>query len=143
MATLTVDASKVSLDQTAKPIFKVTDVLKVTDILGVAIFDQSGLPREYFVTKAEPDTVWVQIVFQALGLRSLLASSLQLEGFQQITIRLENATTIVVRRRQDYMALQFKGKLNFTSQQDWERLTALINGLDPVKLKEHPHFSTP
>lgn len=134
MATLTVNSSKISLDQTDKT------TLKVTDILGVAIFDHSGLPREYFVTKAEPSTVWVQIVFQALGLRSLLASSLKLEGFQQITIRLEETTAIVVRRRQDYIALQFQGKLNFANKRDWERLINLISNLDPTKLKDHPHF---
>lgn len=117
-------------------------VLKITDILGIAIFDVSGLPREYFITEAEPSTSWVQIVFQALGLRILLASSLELEGFQQITIYLEETTAIVVRRREDYIALRFKGNIVLRNQADSQRLTALINALNPEKLKQHPHFKS-
>ncbi len=114
--------------------------LKITDILGVAIFDMNGLPREYFVTEENPSTQWVQIVFQALGLRSLLASSLELEGFQQITIHMAETTALVVRRRQDYIALQFKGKLSLNNPTDTERLTTLLNALNPEKLRQHPHF---
>lgn len=134
MATTPVSSSKADLTSPAKT------SLKITDILGVAIFDINGLPREYFVTAENPSTGWVQIVFQALGLRSLLASSLELEGFYQITIRLAETTAIVVRRRQDYIALQFKGKLSLQNPADSERLTALINALDPDKLRQHPHF---
>ena len=115
--------------------------LKIADILGVAIFDVNGLPREYFVTAEEPSTSWVQIVFQALGLRSLLSSSLELEGFYQITIGLKDTTAIVVRRRQDYIALQFKGQLTLHNPTDSERLAHLINALDPEKLRQHPHFT--
>ena len=134
MATLIALASDTELTQPAKT------TLKITDILGVAIFDINGLPREYFITEENPTTSWVQIVFQALGLRALLASSLELEGFQQITIRLEETTAIVVRRRQDYIALQFKGKLFIKNKADSERLTTLITALDSEKLKQHPHF---
>lgn len=114
--------------------------LKITDILGVAIFDLTGLPREYFVTEENPTTGWVQIVFQALGLRSLLSSSLELDGFHQITINLEETTAIVVRRRQDYIALQFKGRLLVNNPADSERLMNQIGGLNPDKLRQHPHF---
>lgn len=114
--------------------------LKITDILGVAIFDLTGLPREYFVTEENPTTGWVQIVFQALGLRSLLSSSLELDGFHQITINLEETTAIVVRRRQDYIALQFKGRLLINNPADSERLLNQIGGLNPDKLRQHPHF---
>ncbi|MGF1458734.1 MAG: hypothetical protein ACFBSG_06880 [Leptolyngbyaceae cyanobacterium] len=114
--------------------------LKITDILGVAIFDINGLPKEYFITEENPTTIWVQMVFQALGLRSLLASSLELESFLQITIQSDNETAIVVRRRQDYIALQFKGKIALHSSADSERLLALINALNPDKLRDHPHF---
>jgi hypothetical protein len=136
MATTTVSSAKSDLNSSAKT------SLKITDILGVAIFDINGLPREYFVTEENPSTSWVQIVFQALGLRSLLASSLQLDGFHQITITLAETTAIVVRRRQDYIALQFKGKLLLHNPTDSERLTTLINALDPEKLRQHPHFKS-
>lgn len=114
--------------------------IKITDILGIAIFDLNGLPREYFVTEENPTTGWVQIVFQALGLRSLLTSSLELEGFHQITINLEATTAMVVRRRQDYIALQFKGRLVLHNPTDEERLLTLIGALNPAKLRQHPHF---
>lgn len=116
--------------------------LKIADILGVAVFDVNGLPCQYFVTEENPSTSWVQIVFQALGLRTLLASSLELEGFQQITIHLEETTAILVRRREDYIALQFRGKLTTTNKADNQRLAALINALNPEKLEQHDHFKS-
>jgi len=134
MASALVSLAKPGLNTPAKT------SLKITDILGVAIFDLTGLPREYFVTEENPTTGWVQIVFQALGLRSLLSSSLELEGFHQITINLEETTAIVVRRRQDYIALQIKGRLVFSNPTDSERLLALIGALKPEKLRQHPHF---
>lgn len=134
MATLTALSLDTNVSQPART------ALRVADILGVAIFDINGLPREYLITEENSSTNWVQIVFQALGLRTLLASSLELEGFQQITIRLEETTAIVVRRRQDYIALQFRGKLTFISKADNLRLTSLISALDLEKLRQHPHF---
>lgn len=113
--------------------------LQIEDILGIAVFDTNGLPCQYFITEESPSTSWVQIVFQALGLRTLLASSLELEGFQQITICLEETTAILIRRREDYIALQFRGKLSPTSL-DKQQLAAFINALDSKKLEQHPHF---
>jgi hypothetical protein len=49
-------------------------------------------------------------------------------------------TAMVVRRRQDYITLQFKGRLPITNAQDGDRLTAMINALDPDKLRQHPYF---
>ena len=112
----------------------------ITDILGVAIFDTNGLPREYFVTEEDPSTRWVQLVFQALGLRSLLASSLTLEGFQQVTIRLEETTAIVVRRPQDYIALQLKGEILLENEREHSPLMVLIDTLDSETLQGHSHF---
>ena len=115
--------------------------LEITDILGVALFDLNGLPRDYFVTEASPTTSWIQIVFQALGLRSLLSSSMPLGDFQQITIQLKDTTAMVVRRKQDYIALQFREKLTLHSQADEELLLQFIEALNPEQLRQHPHFS--
>ncbi|NER82427.1 MAG: hypothetical protein F6K42_23260 [Leptolyngbya sp. SIO1D8] len=134
MATLTDSSSQTDSSQ------QDNSNLKVTDILGVAIFDINGLPREYFVTEGDPSTSWVQIVFQALGLRSLLTSSLKLEGFHQISICLKDTTIVVVRRRYDYIALQFKGVLALTDEAKNNDFKALVNTLDVAKLQEHPHF---
>lgn len=131
---MTTLSSERNLIQPAKTTFD------ITDILGVAIFDTNGLPCEYFVTDQNPSTRWVQLVFQALGLRSLLASSLALEGFQQMAIRLEETTAVVVRRRQDYIALQIKGQVALENETEWPSLMALIDTLDLATLNEHSHF---
>lgn len=114
--------------------------LEITDILGVALFDLNGLPRDYFVTEASPTTSWIQIVFQALGLRSLLSSSMSLGDFQQITIQLKDTTAMVVRRQQDYIALQFREKVTLHSQADEELLLQFIGALNLEQLRQHPHF---
>ncbi|MBF2025976.1 MAG: hypothetical protein IGS48_04305, partial [Oscillatoriales cyanobacterium C42_A2020_001] len=59
----------------------------MNDVIGAAIFDLNGLPKEYFTTSDNSNMGWVQTIFQALGLRSLLISSLQLEGFHYATIQ--------------------------------------------------------
>ncbi|NEQ46369.1 MAG: hypothetical protein F6K00_23625 [Leptolyngbya sp. SIOISBB] len=82
----------------------------------------------------------MQIVFQALGLRSLLSSSLELEDFHQVTIKLEATTAIVVRRQQDYIALQFKGQMMTRNQMDEKQFIAFIEALDLDQLRQHPHF---
>ncbi len=115
--------------------------LNITDILGVALFDLNGLPRDYFVTAENPTTSWVQVVFQALGLQSLLSASLAVEGFQQITIQLEATTAMVIRRKEDYIAVQFKDKVVLRHQADEEQLMQLIESLDLEQLRQHPHFS--
>ena len=112
----------------------------IKDVLGVAIFDLNGLPREYFITEENPSIHWVQLVFQALGLRSLLSHSLSVEGFQQMTIRLENTTTIVVHRYQDYIALQLKGQHALDQETTRMSLMALIDTLNLETLNGHSHF---
>ncbi len=77
----------------------------IDDILGVAIFDVNGLPREYFTTPGSSSMNWVQTVFQSLGLKSLLMSSLRVDGFRQATIRTTQHYAIVVKQRDHYIAL--------------------------------------
>ncbi len=74
-------------------------------IVGAAIFDLNGLPKEYFTTPESDSMIWVQTIFQALGLRSLLMSSLQLEGFRHATILGVEYSAIVVKQRTHYIAL--------------------------------------
>lgn len=74
-------------------------------ILGVAIFDLNGLPREYFVTPENPGISWVQTVFQALGLKSLLTSSLQISGFRYIMVHAQHQSAVVIRQHNHYIAL--------------------------------------
>ncbi|MGD1907342.1 MAG: hypothetical protein ACFB0C_15340 [Leptolyngbyaceae cyanobacterium] len=109
-------------------------------LLGVAVFDVNGLPREYFVTDDNRSTSWVQIVFQALGLRSLLASSLELEGFQHIAVNLTSTTAVVVRRRHDYIGLLVNGKPALTGAPDPSPLMQWVEKLKLEDLYEHPRF---
>ncbi|MBD2019954.1 hypothetical protein H6F43_07100, partial [Leptolyngbya sp. FACHB-36] len=74
-------------------------------VVGAAVFDLNGLPKEYFTTSDSTGMGWVQTIFQALGLRSLLMSSLQLEGFHHATIHGEEYSAIVVKQRAHYTAL--------------------------------------
>ncbi|NJN20861.1 MAG: hypothetical protein HC812_06295 [Leptolyngbya sp. RL_3_1] len=111
-------------------------------ILGVAIFDINGLPREYFVTDDNRSTSWVQIVFQALGLRSLLAASLQLEGFQHIAVDLTETTAVVVRRRYDYVGLLVQGNPVLTINPEPSLLIQWIAQLTLETLADHPRFHT-
>ncbi|MEO0490079.1 MAG: hypothetical protein AAF215_29935 [Cyanobacteria bacterium P01_A01_bin.123] len=80
----------------------------LSNILGAAVFDPNGLPREYYVTQEHQGTEWVQTVFQALSLKALMTSSLQLKGFQSITIRTGEWDAVVVQLKNSYTALLLK-----------------------------------
>lgn len=107
-------------------------------IVGAAIFDLSGLPKEYFTTGESSDMSWVQSIFQALGLQSLLSSSLRLEGFRHAVIRGSDYHAVVVRQRVRYMALLLQS----------DELGSIPDGFldwsfdfEPSVLRTHPRFS--
>jgi len=77
----------------------------MNDVLGVAIFDLNGLPKDYYMTNESNTVNWVQAIFQALGLRSLLMSSLQLEGFHHAVINGSDYTTVIVKQPAHYIAV--------------------------------------
>jgi hypothetical protein len=106
------------------------------DILGAAIFDLNGLPKEYFTTLENTNLSWVQTIFQALGLRSLLMASLQLEGFHHATIYGTQCCAIVVKQRSHYTALLVR-------RQEEPISDALIQWLQTYQLndlKQNPRF---
>lgn len=80
----------------------------LNDVIGAATFDLNGLPKEYFTTSDSSNMSWVQTIFQALGLRSLLTSSLQLEGFNHATIQGVEYCAVIVKQRHQYTALLLK-----------------------------------
>lgn len=115
-----------------------TRVSYSNSIVGAAIFDLSGLPKEYFTTSESSDVSWVQTIFQALGLQSLLMSSLRLEGFRHAVIHGQDYLAVVVRQRVRYMALLVhREELQVISE------GFLIWSLDfePSILRTHPRFS--
>ncbi|MGQ9866546.1 MAG: hypothetical protein ACUVSQ_09760 [Pseudanabaenaceae cyanobacterium] len=74
-------------------------------LLGAAAFDLSGLPKEYLTTtRSAQNITWVQSVFQSLGLRSLLGSSLRLEPFQYCVLHGRAYSALVLRQAQGYVA---------------------------------------
>lgn len=106
------------------------------DIVGAAIFDLNGLPKEYFTTADSSNMSWVQTIFQALGLRSLLMSSLQLEGFRHATIYGTEYCAVVVKQRAYYTALLLK-------QRDDAIPAAMIQWVQTFQLSElraNPRF---
>lgn len=74
-------------------------------ILGAAVFDLSGLPRNYFISSESADLSWVQTIFQTLGLQALLDSSFQLTGFRHALIQSAHFQAVIVRQADCYLAL--------------------------------------
>ena len=112
----------------------------INEILGVAIFDLNGLPREYFVTAENENTHWVQIVFQALGLKSLLMSSMKLDNFHHICIDLNQQTAVVVRTKNAYVALLIRGKRDLHTALASEQFSQWVRQFEQDKLRQHPRF---
>lgn len=106
------------------------------DIVGAAIFDLNGLPKEYFTTAAGNNMSWVQTIFQALGLRSLLMSSLQLEGFHHVTILGHDYAAVVVKQKAHYVALLLQAQETAIDNAfiDWAQTFELS------ELKQNPRF---
>jgi hypothetical protein len=109
-------------------------------ILGVAVFDFSGLPREYFITADNESTSWVQIVFQALGLKSLLMVSLELDGFSHICIELDQQTAVLVRTKEEYVALLMGQPLTFATAQEADQFGQWVRQFEQQLLREHSRF---
>ncbi|MFE4108270.1 hypothetical protein [Almyronema epifaneia] len=115
----------------------VPDDATIQDILGVAIFDMNGLPREYYVTPSNTETSWVQTVFQALGLKSLLTASLRLEGFQHIVIHTAEHAAVVIRQKNCYTALLMRG---LASEAITETFVDWVRQFEAETLRNSPYF---
>lgn len=106
-------------------------------VIGAAIFDLSGLPKEYFTTGECSDVSWVQTIFQALGLQSLLISSLRLEGFRHVVVHGKKYRAIVVRQKNRYTAIL----INQTTEPVSEDFIQWAQRFEPASLKSDPRFS--
>lgn len=87
----------------------------IAALLGAAVFDLNGLPKEYFTAVDNSNMSWVQTIFQALGLRSLLMSALHLEGFCHATIYGETCCAVVVKQPNCYTAFLLQRQPNIPS----------------------------
>ena len=110
------------------------------DILGVAIFDINGLPREYFTTPENTGMNWVQTVFQSLGLKSLLMSSLQVEGFRHAIIRTASHCAIVVKQKDHYIALLIRDLNPSFSLPKQDGFMEWIQDFEANALRSDPRF---
>ncbi|MGJ3245325.1 MAG: hypothetical protein ACFE0I_04530 [Elainellaceae cyanobacterium] len=108
-------------------------------VMGAAIFDFSGLPKEYYTTNENPDISWVQTIFQALGLRSLIMSSLQLDGFHHAVIHGTEHSAVVVKQNKRYIALLIR-KSEFLKRSDI--FLSWMQEFEPSTLKADIRFST-
>ncbi len=105
--------------------------------LGAATFDPSGLPKEYFTLRDGSKNIgWVQTIFQALGLRSLLISSLKLEGFQYATIHGRECTAVIVKQQTCYLALLVEPDSPWLD----EDFILWARSFDADRLKKNPRF---
>lgn len=104
---------------------------------GAAVFDLSGLPKEYFTTSENADISWVQTVFQSLGLQSLLASSLRLEGFRYALSSGKEYCAVAVRQKSRFVALLAKqdGSCSIS-----DSLIQELQNLDPDVLRNNTRF---
>lgn len=105
--------------------------------LGAATFDLSGLPKEYYtLVDGSKSIIWVQPIFQALGLKSLLAASLPVDNFTYAVIHGSDYTAIVIKQQGNYLALLIdpKSEIINASFLNWAQ------SFDATSLKSNPKF---
>ena len=127
------DKSFVSL--TAMPALKETNFEAHT--LGAATFDLSGLPKEYYtLVDGTKSIIWVQPIFQALGLKSLLVASLPVENFTYAVIHGNEYTAVVVKQQGNYLAILIDPEIETADDLflNWAKC------FDATALKNNPKF---
>lgn len=105
--------------------------------LGAATFDLSGLPKEYYsLVDGSKSIIWVQPIFQALGLKSLLAASLPVENFTHALIHGKEYTAVVIKQQGNYLALLIDPQAEIVDEQflNWAHY------FDATSLKNNPKF---
>ena len=120
--------------------FAINPEESVGQILGVAIFDLSGLPTEYYITAENDSTSWVQVAFQALGLKALLVAALKLEGLLHMAMEVNHQTVMVVRTEANYVALLFNDLLQFESVQQADDFAQWVTQFEQQILRQHERF---
>ena len=106
------------------------------EVVGAAVFDLNGLPEAYFISIESSDIIWVQTVFQVLGLQSLLLASFKLDDFQHTIIRGQETCVIIVKQCDRYIALLLQSQPVFSSA-----LLRWAQQFDPAVLEADPRFN--
>lgn len=74
-------------------------------LLGIAIFDRSGILEGYETHGTAPDSDWAKAAFHTIGLKKLLTTSLKQQQFEYAKASAQGCTTFVLRRRNRYVAI--------------------------------------
>ncbi|MBF2045965.1 MAG: hypothetical protein IGS54_00955 [Elainella sp. C42_A2020_010] len=117
---------------------KALSVSYLDRILGAAVFDLTGLPKDYYISAESADISWVQSIFQALGLQALLTSSFQLKEFRHAVIHGAHCHAIVIRQANCYLALLIRQGETPVSE-DWIQWAV---SFDPALLADDPRFNS-
>ncbi|MEA5478542.1 hypothetical protein VB774_13015 [Pseudanabaena galeata UHCC 0370] len=105
--------------------------------LGAATFDLSGLPKEYYtLVDGSKSIIWVQPIFQALGLKSLLAASLPVENFTHAVIYGKEYTAVVIKQQGNYLALLIEPNVELPD----DPFLLWAYSFDAASLKNNPKF---
>jgi hypothetical protein len=109
-----------------------------TNLLGVATFDLSGLPKEYFtLIDSGMGITWVQPIFQVIGMRSLLSASLTLENFLYAVIQGKGYGALIIRQQNDYLAVLLRGDLGVVQEDllEWAKQLNVKQFVDDPRYK--------
>lgn len=110
-------------------------------LIGVATFDLSGLPKEYFtLTTSQLGITWVQPIFQVIGMRSLLSASLALEHFRYSIMQGQEYGAVIMRLQNDYLAVLLKGNVSSLDSQVSEQLLDWAKHLDMQQFRHNPLY---
>ncbi len=105
--------------------------------LGAATFDLSGLPKEYYtLVDGSKSIIWVQPIFQALGLKSLLTASLPVESFTHAVIHGREYTAVVIKQQGNYLALLIDPQSEIMN----DKFLYWAQHFDATSLKNNPKF---
>lgn len=109
-------------------------------LIGVATFDLSGLPKEYFIKVDSALGInWLQPVFQVIGMRSLLSASLALENFRYAMVEGSEWHTIILRQQSDYLALLLDGQAHIAGWNQ-EELLNWSKAVDMGYFRNNPQY---
>ncbi len=112
----------------------------VEQILGLAVFDAAGLPRDYFITPQHEDIEWIQLVFQALGLQQLMVSTMGLPVLSHAMLRTKAGNVVVICCQQRYIALLLKRALPQERPQVDNSWVDWVCEFEAKSVRNHPHF---
>ncbi|MEL6222944.1 MAG: hypothetical protein AAFR31_09920 [Cyanobacteria bacterium J06627_8] len=106
-------------------------------LLGAAIFDLSGLPKTYLTRREDVDVHWVQTIFQALGLQSIIASFLPCDDCQHAVVHGNDYSVVVMAQPLQYAAVLID-RADYNQLSD--ELISWMKTVEPATLIQDAHF---